>query len=695
MFHVEHFGPIDLAIQAHGTASVVEIPLFELRAASASVLASGRYDESLAQPLAATIELRAEPDSAWSIAPDVSEPEVPTSGNRSFFARVIEAVTGFERPVINRPMPPTRRAQIKASIVARGSLHPLALHYDGTVIGTGVQLGQSTLNRIEATFQGETDVGESRFVITHADALQGTMSVDATLDHRSREVVGQVSVDGVDVATAMELVRDPAAAMQIGGRLGASGLVSIPVSNVGQARFNGQWTWSNVMVGEVAVGDIAGKARLKDGVVSLSDIGVQRDDGSDVAAEAALNLHTLLATLSVRAQQLPLELAERDLRLVVDGSGAASINLAESTVTGEGVLAGTGLSSTNEVGRFSARLVASGSTVEVKDIEVLCLGGKIEGSASTSIRAWDRPSGRFEARGLDLARVRELFPEIDLIPDRLALQGLLDANVFISPAVERHSPGPVMIDIELKPRDAFIGTMAWRDSGLTVFAAPRRLIVQSSRFSLADGVVTAWGRLSWTHDAPFVHVHSGFRDVSLDQVFHVLGDDPRPVPGKLSGEVAIGTYLASPHRAFGQAEVTIRESDLANVPLIAVLYQALRLQIGEQQPLGEGVLRARLDGDRLDITRLTYFNRGVDVISRVRVENIWLGEASPVMGFAVGTLRPLKNRASLLRDVDTMMKVMQSGAGSVEISGTIANHEIKAVPFKNIAASVRSALSGL
>jgi hypothetical protein len=230
---------------------------------------------------------------------------------------------------------------------------------------------------------------------------------------------------------------------------------------------------------------------------------------------------------------------------------------------------------------------------------------------------------------------------------------------------------------------------------ITGHAGPTRLMLQAPSVQLAGGVADLWSMLSWAHDEPAVQLQAVFRDLDLNRVVHMFDPHVGPVPGIISGRLAGGGLLTSPHRAFGQADIQLAHSDLANLPLMSVLYDTLNLRIGKPEPQGEGRLIARLDGDALEVSRLTYFNRGSDVIARVRIDDIWAGAASPIRGFAVGALRPLKKiDLPLIRDVDEAMEALQAGAASVRIRGTLAEHEIKPIPFAEVAAGVSSAFAG-
>jgi hypothetical protein len=311
------------------------------------------------------------------------------------------------------------------------------------------------------------------------------------------------------------------------------------------------------------------------------------------------------------------------------------------------------------------------------------------------VNDWLALQADLQWRDIDMQRVGEMWPELMNLPPNLAIAGVVDGSLKAGPAGHTRSPEPLALDIALRPRHASLGGLELSDMSLTGHVGRTRIMIEAPNVQIASGAASMWGMLSWAHRETAVQMQANFREVNLDRVVRAFDPEAQPVPGLVSGSAVGGGLLTTPHRAYGQADMTLMQSDLANLPMISVLYNALNLQVGKPEPAGEGRLLARLDGDALEITRLTYFNRGSDVIARVRIDNVWAGPASPIRGFAVGAMRPLKKvDLPFIQDVDEAMEALQAGAASVRISGTVGKHEIKPVPFADIAAGLGSAFSG-
>ena len=95
----------------------------------------------------------------------------------------------------------------------------------------------------------------------------------------------------------------------------------------------------------------------------------------------------------------------------------------------------------------------------------------------------------------------------------------------------------------------------------------------------------------------------------------------------------------------------------------------------------------------------------IEVIGRLREEGdlpeavpiiaIFAGPQSPVNGVAVGAVRPLKDiNLPFFSDLDRALRVVQTGAASVRVSGTLAEYESKLVPFAEISSAFHRLITG-
>jgi hypothetical protein len=112
-------------------------------------------------------------------------------------------------------------------------------------------------------------------------------------------------------------------------------------------------------------------------------------------------------------------------------------------------------------------------------------------------------------------------------------------------------------------------------------------------------------------------------------------------------------------------------------------------------PTGRGRASARLEGTRLEIPRIRYFNRGVDLWASATVLDLFKGVDSPIEGTAAGSARPLRDlKLPFMADVDAIMQSLQRSMATVQIGGTISAPKTDVVPFTSAGDSFRRFMVG-
>jgi hypothetical protein len=219
--------------------------------------------------------------------------------------------------------------------------------------------------------------------------------------------------------------------------------------------------------------------------------------------------------------------------------------------------------------------------------------------------------------------------------------------------------------------------------------------IDRGTLAAAGGTLDLFGRLT-RHDGELTaFVNLMLNRIDLQQLASAASLNDQPMPGIVNGEWSLGGSLFPPHRIFGNARLLLTESDLLALPGIAQVYGALRLDIGTSLPTGEGELLLRLEGDALEITRLTYFNRGTDILASLRIDNIWKAADSPISGTAVGAIRPLRGtNLPFFEIVDRMIQAAQSNAAAVQIEGSVSAPEAEIVPLQEITSAIRRLIRG-
>jgi hypothetical protein len=227
------------------------------------------------------------------------------------------------------------------------------------------------------------------------------------------------------------------------------------------------------------------------------------------------------------------------------------------------------------------------------------------------------------------------------------------------------------------------------DISLSLYLSDQRHVLDHASFTLAGGTVALWSRLSRHDDERFMHLSVDAQNLSADILAKALDPDAPNAPGLLSLRATLGGYLAPPHRAYGQADIAIAESDLGGLPVIAQLYSLLSLDTPAQTPKGWGNARLRLEGDTLHLTRLYYFNRGTDIIGNGEVRHVFAWPQSQISGVAAAAARPLRDSALPFAGLlDRAFLAASSRAVSVAISGDPTDIKAEVVPLADVQSSL-------
>jgi hypothetical protein len=227
-------------------------------------------------------------------------------------------------------------------------------------------------------------------------------------------------------------------------------------------------------------------------------------------------------------------------------------------------------------------------------------------------------------------------------------------------------------------------------------------VLERSPLRFGDGLVHVGGQVSRRDmDRPFYEAQElaaqvvvDFIDISLNQIVQ-SGDPGRdPLEGLLTGRFTVAGNPREPEQLFGTGSVAIDRSDLLNFRPLAVLYTALGRWDDRREPTGSGTADLRFGAGALEIRNVSYFNRGVEVLAEMSIENLWDAGESPLSGIATGTGRPLRDvRLPFFRDVDQVLDVLQRELTTVQITGTLREPDGQLIPFAEVGDALRSLLS--
>ncbi|MDB5318636.1 MAG: hypothetical protein JWN40_267 [Phycisphaerales bacterium] len=448
---------------------------------------------------------------------------------------------------------------------------------------------------------------------------------------------------------------------------------------------------------------ITGKVAVARGTVTLDPILAKRKDGETRAlvsfpVNAPRRMHVEATTAA-----WPLEFADSDTHetsnvLFWAQTKGLDIDLKQLTATGPLNVQATIARNNRTVASVDIASTIAGRRLDLKSIKGEGLGGKIAGDGYLYLDDPLQSAGRVEWENIDAESV------IALAPFTRGLVGRYTGSVRFSPTDPKTDPqatGPFAIGGTIKSAGGAWHGMQIGDAAFTAHADYRRAVLDHLDWNLAGGTLKGWMRYTNYGDEPFLHVNLAFDKLNLDQIVGAArpaGQAHKPLPGLLSGTaVAAGNPFSVERRkeASGDIRVRVTDSDLANVPVVNVLYSLLSVKLGPPLPTGRGFAEARLEGERLEIPVIRYFNRGVDIWASAAVLNIFKGVDSPIEGTAAGSARPLKDlKLPFMADVDQILGALQGAVATASIQGTLKDPQPKVIPFAQTGEAFRRFMVG-
>jgi hypothetical protein len=237
---------------------------------------------------------------------------------------------------------------------------------------------------------------------------------------------------------------------------------------------------------------------------------------------------------------------------------------------------------------------------------------------------------------------------------------------------------------------------------------------QTSTIRFDNGILRVWGRVGRHFgDTLAMQANIGIEELDLNPLIHAFDANAHDMPGRLNGTATLlytsrpppmkqmqypypsqapppgtrpttttaPTSAPAPEPAmpeaerlllplYGEAEIKLSRSNLANYGPIAFLYNLMNAGPGLDAPNGTGDVKIHLERGALRVDRLRYFNRGVEVRATATTTQIWNLPDNPITGIAVGTLQPLRNRKlPLLADINDILAAIQSDLTTIAIEG--------------------------
>lgn len=583
-------------------------------------------------------------------------------------------------------------ATLHADLAVTGMLRPLELSLAGNVHATDFLWEDCHLDDLTIPLSGSVRPDHATFESDQFSLLGGQWQLTGRYNPKTQHV--RANLKGNDASLA-EIVRFIDAPMDdLAGNISANVHLNLPQLNLSLLQLTGQW--EALDINGYGLEDATGHGHIEyfNSLVRLANLHVKQNGGA-LTGWAELNLrdiHHLLA--DVNLDDWAMTFPEQTLQLNLQGHAHLKVDMMElAAVQGSSLALRADLDWQDQpIGQLDVQADIGGRAATIQNMQLAGLGGSASGSGTVYLTAENWHASTFELSWQDI--------DLSLVPlpfeDARPLVGIANGTFRIAPANDPRAPEPSRVDLNYQLADAAYGPFTFGDGSVTGYLGSQRFMIQQSTFEVADGSIDLWGRVTQHERQPFTHIYVQLQNIDLQQIADYLGYTEYPMPGRIHGSGGAGGYLTEPHRLFGQATMELTDSDIVSLPGVAQLYRAANIDFRRPQPRGRGEVLLRLENEGLNIARLTYFNRGMDIIARARVDNLWLGSESPISGLAAGTAAPLRDSwvPFVGEELDRLLSALQSDAITVRISGTVAEHETSLVPLAEVTNALRRILSG-
>ncbi len=618
--------------------------------------------------------------------------------------------------------------EVVTQVSLEGTVYPLHLFLSGSIAADYVEYQGEFFRDLALQYEGEVSTEEIGFKLEEFVLFGGMWNASGSLDPEA--LIARVDLRGEDalIERIAEVVDLP---VEVSGRVSAGLTGTVPLRSPLDSDLTGGWTLADFTGGGLEGIHGEGMAHLHEQTLELYDMKLHDREGL-LTGSAVMDLNRpdqLRAAIVLR--DWPWAIDALEMGAAVHGGATVEIDLDGFDLFGEVDLE-IDLSYRDEpIGRVDLQSDLDGRQLLIGKLRASGLEGEVIGTGEL----WLDPERWTESRlaiawsELDLAalgRFAEVFEPLrgtssgSMIverdesprahePMRVLVEGTIDNGSIREISIgrkglergltpERHDQESSRLGREIED-DREPGGIERPDSPADLEAelhfSPQRIVLDRAVLQAVDGEIRLRGRVSRHDGMPYVHLILQLHNLDLEQLVHAAELTTDPTPGRVSGTASLGGYLAENPRLFGRSRMELSQSDLIALPGFAQVFSALRLDIGTIDPSGVGVAELRLEGNALEIYRITYFNRGTDIIARLRVEDIARGDQSEITGLAIGAVRPLAGVSLPFLDLlDRLIDAAQRDTASVRIRGTVREPQTEVVPLRELMGAVERLIRG-
>lgn len=586
-------------------------------------------------------------------------------------------VTCTMRPEGVDPNEPS--GELRTRMTAQGTIAPANLNLTGSVSARRLAVHGKPVPDIHVPFQARLDQDRLAFECEAFDYFGGRCHVSGGAAVPPKSLDARVSGQSLVLEQIARLVAD---STDLEGTASVDVQLTVPLQSPAAWAGKGRWRVEGVRYGAFRAETGGGRLAVSSQVVAIEDSGLQSSRGR-IAGDAKVPLAGGHIEAAVDIVAWPVQVTDPNLAVEVSGNAVFAVDLGRHKGAGTGTFSAEVMlhGSTLGVGRFAA--ATDGESLEIDALRIETLGGHAKGKAHLPFKDWYKSRLDVRWEDLDLSMASAWWPFLE------GMEGVSNGTLHVAPADEPRAFEPLCLTAEAAIRDGRFRGGTIGDGALVAYAGPNRIVLSRGDWDALGGHIRFHGSRMGRAEATSHHLLANIAGVQLNQLVRSIHPQANPVPGTLDARVALmGTENLS--TLTGNAVVQLSEAELIGNTVISALYAVLDTETPTTSPSGVGHAELHLAGTQLSIDSFYYRSRGTEVRGVGQIENLTLGPASPVSGYAFGVDRPLHLPELFgLRELDRLMAVIQKNAVTAEIEGTLGEPRVRIVPLAQVGGQVR------
>lgn len=658
--------PIEFDINAWGDGNLITLQQLYARAENLVIESRGWYTEEWANPFALEVNVY-EPN----IDNDSADNVLPLQGSIHSYA------------FINGKLDPAVSLDLKGFLSARDLI-----------------IADRPVGDLNVELLGAVDGQRLQFRTTDMDLFGGQWRFAGMFDTSERVDRAIVNVE-VQRMPLAELAKTARLDTNVEGTFNGKWQLA---RDIGSGRFtiDGIFDARDVVLDDpatsgLALGSVSGHTYMTNSRLTIDQVVAKNGDGSARAsATVQLDNPRRPANFKIALANWQVDYPEQQASAIVNGEGNFNATLADRKAVGKLLLNSQLSIADRSAGTVAFAADVTPDAIRIRDLKADAFSGTAGGAFEIRL---DNPSNSVGNLTFHSIKAEDV---VAFVPSLEGLHGAIDGEILLEP--QRSNPralAPLKAVVRVTPQDADWRGISLGIANIDVYLdinrdfTLRRAVAGESSIQLAGGVLRPWMRLSRHPDQRLARQFMfEFEDLQLEQLTLPLRQIEKPVYGKLSGSVLLLDNWRDARRTYAEGNIRLTESDLKNVPGFDQVFSSNN--VSNNEPNGRGRLQFRIDDERLELTRMDHFERGLEITGLASIQNIFDMPDSPVEATLVPSARPLRDiDLPFLADIDDITNAFQSTLLTpVLISGTVREPIVRLGAFTDIGDGMRKLLIG-